>query len=442
MLDTIAIEDQKVPAVGLANDGFMQDAKSAATINGMPGVRIISETVPVECTVAEIIEERIETAMDEIVDGLIRPLSAEEAAPKTASAESEDRYPFRGTVEEVNRFFYKRNWTDGLPIMPPTDAAVAEMLTGTDLPPDHLVGEITPRWGKATVEKIAINAVMAGALPTYMPVLIKAVEALLVPQADYGTYSVSTGSWAPHWIINGPIRHDLNLNSGSGMLSPGDIANSAIGRAVLLIIRNIGGARKGIEDMGVLGNPGKYAAVMAENEEDSPWQPFHTEAGFTGKDNTISVFFPNSYSQIWPYGTNAKGVLDTITANIIPGRAGLLCIVMNPANAKLLADEGWDKDQIKAYISEYARAPAYKHPAYWGAMFGHQKNQWIPLNANDSQRIIRYPEWIKILVAGGAGSFIGLLTGGAVNEDLIGWVSRKIELPSNWDALVKKYGRI
>jgi hypothetical protein len=113
---------------------------------------------------------------------------------------------------------------------------------------------------------------------------------------------------------------------------------------------------------------------------------------------------------------------------------------MNPANAKLLADEGWEKDQIKAYISEYARAPAYKHPAYWGAMAGRQNSQWIPLNANDSQRILRYPDWIKILVAGGPGAFMGLLTGGAIND--LDWVTRKIELPANWNALVKKYGKI
>ena len=186
MLDTIAIEDRHVPAVGLANEGFIRDAKSAAAINGMPGVRILAEAIPVECTELPIIEAGVAAAMDDIIDALIRPLSEEEAKPVPEEDGVADRIAFRGTIQEVNRFFYKRKWTDGLPILPPTDAAVAEMLEGTDLPPDHLVGKITPRWGKATVEKIAINAVMAGALPTYMPVLIKAVEAMLDPMADYG----------------------------------------------------------------------------------------------------------------------------------------------------------------------------------------------------------------------------------------------------------------
>ncbi len=441
MLDTIAIEDQKVPAVGLSNAGFMNDAKAAAATNGMPGARILAETVPVECTVAEVIESAMNAVMDDIVDALTRPLTEQEAAPQPEAAEVQERVAFRGTIEEVNRFFYKRKWTDGLPILPPTDGAVAEMLTGTDLPADHLVGELTPRFGTATVEKIAINAVKAGALPTYMPVLITAVKALLDPLADYGTYSVSTGSWAPHWIINGPIRQDLKLNSGSGMLSPGDMANSAIGRAMLLIIRNIGGARKGIEDMGVMGNPGKSGAVMAENEEDSPWQPLHTEAGFGEEDSALTLFCPNSYSQVWPYGTNAKGILNSLTANVIPGRCGLFCVVINPQHARLLAEAGWEKDQIKAFISEYARVPAYKHPIYWDSMPGVHHNQWHPLNPMDSQRILRTPEWIKILVAGGAGNFMGLLTGGSINENL-SWVSHKIELPAKWTALVKKYGRI
>jgi hypothetical protein len=441
VLDTIAIEDQKIPAVGLSNAGFMNDAKAAAANNGMPGVRILAENVPVECTVDEITEAAVDEVMDDIVEALTQPLSEEEAAPKPEKVETQDGIAFHGTIEEVNRFFYKRGWTEGLPIAPPTDAAVADMLEGTDLPPEHLIGELTPRFAKATVEKVAINAAMAGALPTYMPVLIAALESLLNPTADYGTYSVSTGSWAPHWIINGPIRNELKLNSGSGMLSPGNIANTAIGRAMLLIIRNIGGARKGIEDMGVLGNPGKSGAVMAENEEDSPWQPLHTEAGCGNEDSAVSLFCPNSYSQVWPYGTSAEGILNSITANVIPGRCGLFCVVINPELARLLADAGWDKDQIRAYISEYARAPAYKHPIYWGAVPGVRHIENIPLNPMDSQRILRKPEWIKIMVAGGAGNFMGILTGGSINEDLR-WISHKIELPANWDSLVKRYGRI
>ena len=172
---------------------------------------------------------------------------------------------------------------------------------------------------------------MAGALPTYMPVLIAAVEALLDPRANFGGFGVSTGSWSPFWIINGPIRKDLRVESGSGALSPGNIANAAIGRAMGLIIKNIGGVRKGIEDMGVLGNPCKYSMVIAENEEESPWEPLHVEQGLHKEDSAVTVFFPNSYVQAEPLGTDAKGIMEGLIYNFSPGRGGLTTIIHAPA---------------------------------------------------------------------------------------------------------------
>jgi len=221
---------------------------------------------------------------DEQLAAVKNVIEAVQEFSKLKEGEKLPRIVFKGSLGEVNRFFYKRGWADGLPIIPPTEEAVKEMLTGTDLPSDHIIGTIIPRSGKATVEKIAINAVMAGALPTYMPLLIAGVQAIMDPRSRYSTWGVSTGSWSPFWIVNGPIRNDLNINSSSGALSPGDIANAAIGRAMGLIIKNIGGVRKGIEDMGVLGNPGKYSMVIAENEEDSPWEPLHVEQGFNKED--------------------------------------------------------------------------------------------------------------------------------------------------------------
>ncbi len=444
MLDTIAIEDFNVPAVGLSHVDFMRDAEAAASHVGMPGVRIIAETVPVECTVPADIEAGVDPVMDEIVDALIRPLSAEEKTPKPPKKEDLTGIVFEGSLREVNRFFARRKWTDGLPIIPPTGEEVAEMLTGTDLPPDHVVGRISPRHANATVEKIAINAVMAGALPTYLPVLIAAVEALCDPDTYFATWSVSTGSFSPCWIINGPLRDELNINSGTGVLSPGDVANSTIGRSMLLIIRNIGGARKGIEDMGVIGNPGKYSMVIAENEEASPWAPLHVDQGFAKDDNVVTFFQPHCSTQLWPYGSDDKGVINAVVSNIVPARRGLFCLVITPANAKVLADKGWGKKDVTAYISEYARVPAYQHPISWDAMVGIQPLQWRPLNPLDSQRILRNPDWIRIVVAGGAGHFMALLVGAMADgkADTMDWVSRKVETPANWKALVKKYGRI
>jgi hypothetical protein len=179
----IVIEDFGRPVVILANRGFVNDAHSAASSRGIPGIRVLATNVACESTVAADIEAGINEAMDGIVAALTKPLTSEEKSPKQ-QVEKFPRIIFKGSFQEVNRYFYQKGWGDGLPIVPPSEEAVAEMMTGTDLPADHVVAKIIPRMGKATVEKIAINAVMAGALPTHMPVLIAAVQALMDQKAS------------------------------------------------------------------------------------------------------------------------------------------------------------------------------------------------------------------------------------------------------------------
>jgi hypothetical protein len=203
----------------LANKGFVTDTHSAASGKGMPGKRVIGATIPCESTIRADIDAGVVGAMQKIVESLTKPLTAEEKSPKSMITKL-PRIAFKGNYQEAPRYFYGKGWTDGLPIVPPTETAVAEMLTGTDLPPDHIVAKVIPRLGKATIEKIAINAVMAGALPTYMPVLIAAVQAVSDPKMRFYTFEVSTGSWAPFLAINGPIRNDVNINCSSGSLSP------------------------------------------------------------------------------------------------------------------------------------------------------------------------------------------------------------------------------
>jgi hypothetical protein len=308
------------------------------------------------------------------------------------------------------------------------------MLTGTDLPADHLLGKLESRLGKATIEKIAINAVMAGALPTYMPVIIAGVQALMDPESGFGIFGVSAGSWAPFWIINGPIRHDLHVNSGFGALSPGDIANATIGRAMGLIIKNLGGIRKGIEDMGSLGNPCKYSLVIAENEEDSPWEPLHVEYGFNKGDSTVSVSFPNNFRQ----GGGGDGDVKGIIRGLISGITGAGVFTLEPTHAQILASDGWTKKDVKEFLYEYARIPASRHPSYTGRRTGAapviKLKQLAPLDPDETIRILPSPNSIKLIVAGGTHGAIGIFTGG-LRIPLV----KKVELPANWDKLVKKY---
>jgi hypothetical protein len=296
-----------------------------------------------------------------------------------------------------------------LPIIPPSEEAVAEMMEGTDLPADHVVAKIIPRLGKATVEKIAVNAVMAGALPTHMPLLIAAVEAVADPKTRFDTFEVSTGSWAPFLLINGPIRKEIHINCSSGALSPGNMANAAIGRALGLIVKNIGGARKGVEDMGTLGNPAKYSLVLGENEEESPWQPLHVDFGYKKSDNALTVFFPNRYAQTIPSQTNAEGIATTLAGM---GPSSLSCLVVIPDHAKIFSSEGWTKRQVKDFIIKNA-------------------------NSRDRRGGRLGDEDFIVVVAGGPGVWMGLhqSAGGFENS----FVTKKITLPRNWDKLTAKY---
>lgn len=432
MYDAVFIEGMNKPTATLLNEFFVNDAQSAMINKGMPGVRIVPEPITPECTVMEEIEAGVDGVMDNVIAVLTRPLTADEKSPEPKKAEKPSRIIFKGSLEEVNRFFYQRGWADGLPVIPPTEEAVAEMLTGTDLPPDHLVAKLDPRMGKATVEKIAINAVMAGALPTYMPLLIAGVKAMKSGSPGTIMMAASTGSFAPVWAVNGPIRKDLHLNSGYGALGPGDMANSAIGRAMRLITQNIRGMRKGMEDMGVLGNPGKYALVIAENEEANPWEPLHVERGFKKEDSTVTLTFSQSFQQLSSYGTDDKSLLKTVVSNMIPGGMGPIWLIVTPVNAQSLAKRGWTKTTIKDYIVENARAPRDHFARFPGMVEdkGDPKELIPVIRLRPGQ-----PNPIQIIVVGGMSPWIGLLTGGQM-------VTEKIELPANWSKLVTKYKNV
>ena len=172
MYESVIIEEKNIPTVSIVNSGFVNDAESASRARGMPRLRYIPTNVPCEASIIFDIETGIDEVIDKIIDALIRPLTDDERSPKQKEIAESERIIYKGSLAGVNRFFYRHGWTDGMPVIPPTEEAVAEMLTGTDLPPDHFLGKLQSRYGRVTIEKIAINAVMAGCLPTYMPVLI------------------------------------------------------------------------------------------------------------------------------------------------------------------------------------------------------------------------------------------------------------------------------
>jgi hypothetical protein len=436
--DAIYTEGKGKPTATFVFEHFVNDAMSAASSKGMPVIRVVPEAIVSECTVVKDIQAAVKAVFNNVVDVLTGPLTAEEKSPKSRETENPPRIIFKGTLEEVNRFFYQRGWTDGLPVIPPTEAAVKEMMTGTDLPAGHLVAKLEPRLGKATIEKIAVNAVMAGCLPTYMPLLIAGVKAL-ADKPVYGMMAASTGSFAPFWLVNGPIARDINIRSTYGATSPGDIANASFGRAMGLITKNIRGIRKQVEDMGVLGNPGKYTWVAAENEENSPWEPFHVSRGYKKEDSTLTLMFVQSFQQMIPFGTDDKGILATITGSIVPARQGAFAALLTPNNAKAMADGGWSKQALKKYIVKNASV-SDDYYIRLGLPDGVPFDRGNVTGPGFGTKIFRRspgdPDPVQVFVLGGFGSWMGFLQGGP--DPMI----TRVELPKNWTQLLKKYRNV
>lgn len=437
------MEDLGKPAVMLLNKDFEADAKSAASVRKLPGLRLVLTNIPCEIPDAEDIRVGVEALFDHLVLAMTRPLTAEEKSPKLKEVEKPSRVVFKGNLEEVNRFFYKRGWANATPIIPPTEEAVKEMLTGTDLPADHVVAKIPTRAGKATVEKIAVNAVMAGALPIHMPVLIAGVQAMTEGPIKVDCYNASVASFAPFWIINGPIRNDLRVNSGQSLLGSENIANAAIARTMVLLIRNIGGVRPGLEDMSSFGHEGKYSMAIGENEEDSPWNPLHVEYhGFNKGDSAVTLFYTTcrTFMGLFPFGFDADAILRGIIYNM-PNTWGATCLILNPGTAKRLAEAGWTKKEVVSFIMEYARMPAYAH--WEGAVPGgnfssYAPREKVPLGPEFSMAKLR-PGWLRVVVAGGTvNNYNAMVFSGGFNH-YGNWASKKVELPANWEKLLKKY---
>jgi hypothetical protein len=279
---------------------------------------------------------------------------------------------------------------------------------------------------------------MAGCLPTYMPLLIAGVQALAANPVC-GMMAASTGSFAPFWLVNGPIAKDVNLRSTYGATNPGDIANASFGRAMGLITKNIRGIRKQIEDMGVLGNPGKYSWVAAENEENSPWEPLHVERGFKKEDSTVSLMFPQSFQQMMPFGTDDKGILATVVGSIVPARMGSFALLLTPTNARSLSSRGWSKKAVKDYIVKNTIVPDdyYSRLGLNASGPFDRGNVTGPgVGPNIFHPNPRDPDPVQVFVFGGFGSWMGFIQGGPPP------ITKKVELPAKWAQLVKKYKNI
>ncbi len=250
---------------------------------------------------------------------------------------------------------YEKGWTDGLPVVPPTSERVARMLSGTERAPDELIAAVPPKWGQATVEKIAINAVMAGCKPSYLPLILRSVEAMTADQFNLHGVQVTTSHVSPMLIVNGPIRKTLEINDSFNLFGQGWRANATIGRAVRLVCLNIGGAVPGELDRAAFGHAGKYTCCIAEQEESNPWGPFHVARGFRAEQSTVTLFAGAGPQTVNDHNSNtAEAILDTISRNIAaPGNSiGETVIVIGVEHAKTVAADGFSRADICRYIAD------------------------------------------------------------------------------------------
>ncbi|MFB3887443.1 MAG: hypothetical protein ACE144_19670 [Thermodesulfobacteriota bacterium] len=343
---------------------------------------------------------------------------------------------------EVNELFYKRGWTDGLPVVPPTKERVKEMLAGTDLCPNFVIGEVDPMGGQASVGKIAVNAVMAGCRPEYMPVLIAAVEAIINPEFNLRGMATTTNPDTPLIIISGPITKQLDLNSGSNALGRGWKANATIGRALHLIINNIGGSWPGVTDMSCLGQPGEFSMCLAENEEANPWEPLRMNFGHPKAANVVILVGAEGTHNILGIGQSPEGYLGLVADNLAGmdrSHRSLVLLIIAQDTAAMLAKEAWTKEGISQFISKNALLPFSKYKKRFidtgmaRALGG--VPSWV-YETKDPNAMIPVPfiDQFLILVSGGPGEKSMLIPGWMGSKA----ISKEIRLPANWEELLKR----
>jgi hypothetical protein len=357
---------------------------------------------------------------------------------------------YQAAVDNMNNLFLKNMWGDGLPIIPATEERVTWLLTGTDLPPDTVVGNIVPRGGIATVRQLAVALAMSGGRPEYMPVLIAAAQVLVNPAMGLTGWNATTNSVWPAVIVNGPMAKQIRLGSGYGVLGPDPLhpAGASIGRAIRLVLQDMGGALPGVGTMAIHGGAARYTnMVFAEDEAGSPWLPLSEELGVPKGHNAVTMVGINGEVNV--IGTDVSTPETAEEAlykfalymrvpnfNTIGGsKLGGVALVANET-AKGLADAGWTKGKIQAYLWENSKVPVSElekatHTTTRAATTGWRKSVTPGVT---SLPIADKPEHILIVVAGGAQAGHGewLQSMGQ------GPVSAEITLPKNWDALLKQ----
>lgn len=383
----------------MASD-FMRDARSAAADWGMPAMRTLPIPSDKWYTLRRSLEEIrpvAEQVLDTAIDALTRPLTPQEAS--VPQQKKEDTGPseylvsgdsYSSALEKFNDLFLENHMGDGLPLIPPTAERLKWMLAGTRRAPDEVLGKCPLKMGTVTIEKIAINAVMAGARPEYLPVIIGAMECFVSESGpgqdgEFFFHTLgSSGAFNLVIMVNGPIAREIDMNSGIGLFGHGWRSNNTIGRAVRLSTINIGHCWPRINDMALLGRASAHTwYTFAENEELSLWEPYHVSRGFQKGDSAVTVSKVNSIYSTYGGGAvglwKAESILDQVAGRM--GR-GAAIVVFNPEVHRELDKLGFDRKAVQEWLAEKTGMPArYIHIAVAGGVPGYTV-MWGMLNAN------------------------------------------------------------
>ena len=358
----------------------------------------------------EMVTQQVTEAIEQVAHALTMPDEARRE-PSVQHSTEEGMLDIRGEFADINELFHERGWTDGLPVIPPSEESVRAMMMHSPYTADYQLGLLPPALNPVLVEKVAVNAVMAGCAPAFFPVVLAAIEGLL--DEDLALYSMqtATNTTVPLLIVNGPIVSSLCLNAGVNLLGSGCRANATIGRAVRLVLLNIGKEVPGVTDPSTHGQPGKFTFCVAEMEEESPWEPLHVERGFARAQSTVTLIGAAGPQNLFTYGCqSAREILDTFVGalcglghnNIIFPTGPLF--ILSPEHAGVLARDGFTKRDVKNYLFDKARIPLTRFAPGTQRGILERRARWFEV-VRDSNHIgiADDPEHITIIVAGGAG---------------------------------------
>ena len=376
--------------------------------------------VVVEHPVGGLSRDRVAARIDRVLEEIVRQLSSPRSAPPEhpLAREADQGIACANPWAEAQRIFVELGWSDGLPVVPPTPEAVRAMCGGTRRAPEEVVGLLPPGLGRATVEKIAINAVMAGCEPAHLPLVIAATEAMADERFTLHTIAQSTTPSAPLFLVNGPVTQRLGLNFGTCALGPGvpSRANIVIGRALRLVLMNIGHAYPQRSDMDTIGSPIKFSLVLPENEAANPWEPYHVEQGFAA-DNSVVTAFP-----IWDLraASDLKSGAPDLLLQTYAGELGTMAtgrfantnppfpwgstplVIFPPDHARVFREAGWSKTDVRKFLFIHATVPGWRF-AYHPTAF-EDTRRWAPAVSPFAQvSVLEFPERLQIAVAGGPG---------------------------------------